>query len=221
MKKILICICFMILFIFYICILNTRNELSDVYNSTVYIESLNDDKSTSGTGFVYKIENNKAYIITCYHVIDGSEDIYIYDINKNKLKASVLNYDELSDIAIITIENKSHFKEAVIASSNKIKLGDEVYTIGVPLNLDYIGTLTKGIISFVDRSLSLTTAYGSKNFETIQVDVRTNFGNSGGPLLNKQGKVIGMMFLKEEKIDGISFAIPIDYVIDIVEKLEK
>lgn len=224
MKKVAIYIGLIVLLLFGIYIIyisGTQNRLTDIYDSIVYIESLNERSSTTGAGFVYKIENNKVYIITCYHVVDKSDEIYIYDINKNKSKAVIFNYNELSDIAVIVAENNLNLKEATIVDSNKIKLADEIYALGTPLNFDYVGTLTKGIVSFVNRKISLTTIYGTNEFEAIQIDAETNLGNSGGPLLNNSGKVIGMMFLKEEQIDGISFALPINYVIDIVEKLEK
>lgn len=198
-------------------ILNKTINLDSIYNSVVYIESINEDTIKNGSGFVYKVDNNKNYIITSYHVIKGYEDIYVYNNEKQKQKASIVNYDEYADIAILSIENVLTLKDISIGDSNKVNIGDEIYVIGTPLSIDYINTISKGIVTYTNRKLIVGSDY---KFNTIQVDAKVDNGNSGGPLLNSSGEVIGMMFIKEESVDGISFALPINFVMDIVEKLE-
>lgn len=192
----------------------------DIYDSLVYIESFDEDTIKSGSGFVYKVRNNKTYIVTNYHVIDGYSNIYVYNTEKKNVKASVLNYDRLNDIAILVIDNSLNLKEISIGNSDDIKVGDEIYVAGTPLNIDYISTINKGIISFVNRKITINGEYGRNTFNAIQIDAEVDNGNSGGPLLNNSGKVIGMMIVKEENTNGVSFALPINYVMEKVSKID-
>lgn len=205
-------------------IINTivnNNRIDSIYESLVYIESSDEETIKSGSGFVYKTEKNKNYIITNYHVIEGYDDIYVYNTNKKKAKASIINYDQENDIALISINNDLGLKKITLGNSDKVKIGEDVFVVGTPLNIDYISTLSKGSISYIDRKITIKTSYGFNSFSAIQIDARVEEGNSGGPVLNKLGKVIGMMFVKEKNIDGIGFALPINFVMDVVENLER
>ena len=201
-------------------ILNKSINYEGIYDSVVYIESIDEDTIKSGSGFVYKIYGDKTYIITSYHVIEGYTDINVYNNKKKSQRADIIDYDENSDIAILSIDNDLGLKEIDISNSDKVDIGDEIYVVGTPLNIDYINTISKGIITFVNREITIDTNDGYRNFKTIQVDAKVDNGNSGGPLLNNKGEVIGMMSMKEYNLDGISFAIPINIVIDVVKKLE-
>ena len=198
-----------------------NNRINSIYESLVYIESTDEETIKSGSGFVYKTENNKNYIITSYHVIEGYNDIYVYNTNKKKEQASIINYDKKNDIAIIAINNNLELKKITLGNSDKVKLGDDIFVFGTPLNIDYISTLSKGNISYIDRKITIKTSNEINNFSVIQIDSRIEEGNSGGPVINKSGKVIGMMFVKEANVSGIGFALPINFVMNIVEKLEK
>lgn len=191
---------------------------SNIINSVVYIESLDEVSVRSGTGFVYKVDSGKNYIVTSYHVIEGYSDIYVYNSDKEKIKASILNYDEYTDIAILTIEDKLNLKEAVIGESNKIKEEDKVYVIG-SLDLENINSKSYGKIIDIKKKITIETTNGSTNLNAIELNIDVTNGNSGGPLLNKNNEVIGMMFVKEEN-KNIAYALPINFVIDIVTKLE-
>lgn len=224
MKKTINYIVILILGIFIGCFIRCfkleKNVLHDAWNSLVYIESFDEETIKSGSGFVYKTDNNKAYIITSYHVVSGYTNIYIYKTSKKKEEANIVAYNEDSDIAVLSIDNNLDLKEINIGNSDSVEIGNDIYVLGTPLNIDYISTLSKGIVSFVNREITITTPYGIKNYNTIQVDAMVDEGNSGGPLLNDKGEVIGMMFVKEENIDGIGFALPINYVMNIIENLE-
>ena len=100
---------------------------TDINNSVVYIESIDEVSIRSGTGFVYKIDDNINYIVTSYHVIEGYNDIYIYNSNKKKVKANILNYDEYTDVAILTIEDKLDLKEIIIGDIHKVKEQEEKF----------------------------------------------------------------------------------------------
>lgn len=196
-----------------ILLFNNKNSTSD---SVVYIESLNDESITSGSGFVYKIENNKNFIITSYHVIDNYDEIYVYNNKKEKIGAKVFKYDEYTDIAILLIEDKLNLKEINIGNSEKIKEEDKVYAVGTPIEIENINKISKGNILSKNKEIKINGI----NYNSIEINIGVDYGNSGGPLLNKDNEVIGMMFVMEED-KKIGYALPINFVMDIVEKLEK
>ena len=201
--------------------LNREKDLSFVSDSLVYIESINENSISNGSGFVYNQDDNKNYIVTNYHVVEDSNFVYVYNKNKERLKANILGYDKYSDIAILVIEDKLNLKKIKFADSDKLNVGDEIYVVGTPVDINYFSTITSGIISYLDREIKINTTYGSSDFSAIQIDAPINPGNSGGPLLNKDGNVIGMIFVKESDINGVGFAIPINFVMDCVSKIEK
>lgn len=196
------------------------NKLDDVKSSVVYIESIDEKTIRSGSGFVYKNYNNKNYILTNYHVIEGYTDIYIYNNNEKKEKATILKYDEYTDIAILTIEDSLNLKEINIGDSDKIKNNNKIYVVGTPLDIENINTINDGVITSKSKKLAITTTHGTSNLNAIEVDAKVDYGNSGGPLLNKNNEVIGMMFVKEDSSDGLSYALPINFVMEIAHKLE-
>lgn len=192
---------------------NNKNNIND---SVVYIESLNDESITSGSGFVYKIENNKNFIITSYHVINNYDEIYVYNSKKEKIEAKVFKYDEYTDIAILLIEDKLNLKEINIGNSEKIKEEDKVYAVGTPIEIENINKISKGNILSKNKEIKINGI----NYNSIEINIGVDYGNSGGPLLNKDNEVIGMMFVMEED-KKIGYALPINFVMDIVGKLEK
>ena len=189
----------------------------DLYDCNIYIEAINDNKGSRGSGFVYKVENNKAYIITCYHVIEGYNDIYVYNINNKKVKANLFKYDEYTDIAILEINNTLNLKKVKIGDSNKINKGDNIYIISNSLNKE---SLTNGVITFIDKKITFNTTHGSSNVSAIEIDANIVKGNSGGLVLNYNSEAIGMIFLKEADLNDVAFALPINFIMDIVSKLE-
>lgn len=217
MKKILIYIG-IVLFILSSFITVLMSNKNDINDSVVYIECVDEVSVRSGTGFVYKADNGKNYILTSYHVIEGYNDIYIYNSNKEKIKAKILNYDEYTDIALLAIEDKLNLKEVVIGDSNKVKETDKVYAIG-SLDLENLNSKSKGEIIDIKKEITIETTHGSSNLNTIELNIGVTYGNSGGPLLNKNNETIGMMFVKKEN-KNIAYALPINFVIDIVKKLE-
>lgn len=222
MKKILFYLCIVILILgsLITVIIFNNNKLDFANKSVVYIESINEDVIKSGSGFVYKVEDNKNYIVTSYHVIEDYTNVYVYNSDKKKVSASVLNYDEYTDIAVLVIEDNLDLKEINIGNSNSINREDEIYVVGTPLNIENINTVTEGKITVQNKEITINTTHGSSNLDAIEVSAEVDYGNSGGPLLNKNNEVIGVMFVKEESVNGLSYALPINYVMDIVEKLE-
>ena len=201
-----------------------QTGISKVYDAVVVVESYSGNKlSSSGTGFVYKKENDKAYIITNHHVVSGAKTVKIVNMNEESVDAKVLGSDEYEDIAVLEIDADAAMAVAEIGDSDKINLGDTVFTVGTPVGSEYMGTVTKGILSGKDRNVTVSLNNGSYIMNVLQTDAAINPGNSGGPLCNINGEVIGVNSLKlvEDTIEGMGFALPIELVMTSVERLEK
>lgn len=201
---------------------NTIKESVDkLYDAVVYVETLKNGTATSsGSGFVYKIEGDYGYILTNQHVIAEGTEIEVTNIEGTVSKAEIVGEDEYSDIAVLKIDKDDVLLVAELGTSNDSYLGDTVFTVGSPVGKAYMGTVTKGILSGKDRSVTVSSQY---QMEVIQVDAALNPGNSGGPLANINGEVIGINSLKlaTSEIEGMGFAIPIELAQAIAEKLEK
>lgn len=201
-----------------------QSAVEKVYDAVVLIQSYNGNSLIgSGTGFVYKKDNKHGYIITNHHVIEKSTSIKVLSINGEVSEATLLGSDAYADIAVLSIDQKDVLKVVEIGDSTKLKLGDTLFTVGSPLGAEYIGTVTKGILSGKDRTVSVTMPHGKFMMDVLQTDAAINPGNSGGPLVNINGEVIGVNSLKlvKDEIEGMGFAIPIEIVMSAVGSLEK
>ncbi|SHG08589.1 S1C family serine protease [Ornithinibacillus halophilus] len=183
------------------------------------------EEAGTGSGIIYKKEDGKAYVVTNHHVVDGAEEVEIVLNNEDRIAAKVLGSDELTDLAILQVDGSKIDTVASLGSSSDIKVGETVLAIGNPLGLEFANSLTKGIISGKDRSVSIdTNRDGSADWitEVIQTDAAINPGNSGGALVDADGKVIGINSMKiaTRAVEGIGFAIPIDSALPIMEQLE-
>lgn len=202
------------------------SSVDNVYGSTVVVIASAKGKTIStGTGFIYKIDNKKAYIMTNNHVIDGADEASIeFSDGNEKISAKIVGGEAYSDIAVLTIDNKDYMA-VEIGESDKIKLGDTIFTVGSPMGINYKGSVTKGILSGKDRlvevSLSKTSA-ADYYMKVLQIDAAVNPGNSGGPLCDVSGKVIGIISLKivQDEVEGMGFAIPIEDALEYASKIE-
>lgn len=197
-----------------------------VYNSVVMIEnSASGHLLGSGSGFVYKTDESFGYIMTNYHVIEDATQIKVVFSNDETATAILLGSDEYLDIAILQVDKKHVKQQAPIAKkSSEIKLGDNVFTIGTPVGGEYFNTVTSGIVSGINRKLTVSVnAKEDWIMEAIQVDAAINPGNSGGPLLNSSGEVIGVNSLKlvDSTIEGMGFAIKIEDALVHAKDLEQ
>ena len=176
----------------------------------------------SGSGVVYKIDGDKAYIVTNNHVIEGAERLEVSLESGEKTAAELVGKDALSDLAVLTIDAKHADAVLEFGDSDKLRAGDEVVAIGNPLGLDFSGTVTQGIVSAVNRSINVNTSAGEWEMNVIQTDAAINPGNSGGALLDTTGQVIGINSLKiaENGVEGLGFAIPSNEVIPLIEEME-
>ena len=203
---------------------NTMKEaINKVYDSVVVVEVSTVTGSGTGSGFVYKKDEKLGYIITNHHVVEGATTISVVNSAGVRCEATLLGSDEYSDIAVLSVPAQNVISVAHIGESSKSSLGDSVFTVGSPIGSKYQGTVTKGIISGVNRQVTVGLTNGGFIMEVLQIDAAINPGNSGGPLVNMNGEVIGVNSLKlvQDEIEGMGFAIPIELVMSTVEKLEK
>lgn len=179
----------------------------------------------AGSGIVYKKENGKAYVITNNHVVEGAEEVEVDLNNEKRIHAKVLGTDPLTDLAVLEMDDSEIEHVATFGSSDDLLVGETVLAIGNPLGMDFSGSVTKGIISGLNRSVKVDTTGNNQPdwiAEVIQTDAAINPGNSGGALVNTSGHVIGINSMKiaRSAVEGIGFAIPIDAAIPIIEQLE-
>jgi len=201
-----------------------KSAIEKVYDSVLVIKSYKGDRLVgTGTGFIYKKDSKLGYVITNHHVIEGASSIKVVNMDGQELDATVLGSDEYSDLAVLSMDVAGVMQVAILGESTKLDLGDTLFTVGSPMGEDYKGTVTKGILSGKDRTVSVQLNNSSFMMEVLQTDAAINPGNSGGPLVNINGEVIGVnsMKLVEDEIEGMGFAIPIEMVKNELENLEK
>jgi serine protease Do len=165
-----------------------------------------------GSGFII---DKEGIIITNNHVIQSAEGIFVKLTNGKEYEAKVLGTDPTSDIAVIKINTKDNLKAVTFADSDKARVGDWVVAIGNPFGLG--GTVTAGIISARNRDISL-----GKYDDFIQTDASINQGNSGGPLFNIKGEVVGInsaILSNSGGSVGIGFAIPANFAKNVVKQI--
>ena len=203
------------------------SAIGKVYDAVGVIEVYDEKGSlvSTGTGFVYKIKDNKAYLMTNNHVISGGNSIKVLFPNDNEIEATIVGSDVYSDIAVLSIDKTDDIVSAVMGDSKKSIVGDTVFTVGSPEGSNYAGTVTKGILSAKDRVVEVALANSSSYdyyMDVIQTDAAINPGNSGGPICNINGEVIGItnMKLVDDTVEGMGFAIPIEDVLEVAKTLE-
>lgn len=171
-----------------------------------------------GSGFII---NEDGYILTNYHVISGSQQVTVLLSTGEEASAKVINYDQEKDIAVIKLADGTKIPGvAELGDSDTLYPGEDVIAIGTPLSKEFAQTLTKGVISAVNRNIEASTGV---KMNVIQTDTAINPGNSGGPLVNTKGQVIGInsMKLVESTVEGIGFSIPINTAKDRIDALSK
>lgn len=200
-----------------------KNSIDKIYDAVVVIQSYENGKlSSTGTGFYYKKDSKNGYIITNHHVIEDSDTIKVTNTSNVESEATLLGSDEYLDLAILSVDVKDVIKVAELGDTSKISVGDTVFTVGSPLGIKYMGTVTKGILSGKNRQVTVKVSNSNFIMDVLQTDAAINPGNSGGPLLNINGEVIGVTSLKlvEDEIEGMGFALPIESVKNSLENLE-
>ena len=162
-----------------------------------------------GSGFIISADG---FVLTNAHVVEGADEVYVTLTDKREFKAKIIGLDKRTDVAVVKIEG-SNLPRLAIGDPNKLRVGEWVIAIGSPFGLE--NTVTAGIISAKARD---TGEY----LPLIQTDVAVNPGNSGGPLINMRGEVVGInsqIYSRSGGYMGISFAVPIDEVIRVADQL--
>ncbi|WP_059173662.1 S1C family serine protease [Bacillus sp. FJAT-27445] len=177
----------------------------------------------SGSGVLFKKDGNTAYIVTNNHVIEGAEKLEVSFYDGQKATAQVVGADALTDLAVIKVDAKYVTQTLEFADSSSLRPGDEVFAIGNPLGQDLSRTVTRGIVSAINRSIDVKTSAGEWKLDVIQTDAAINPGNSGGALINTEGQLVGINSLKisESGVEGLGFAIPSNNVVPIVNEMIK
>ena len=209
------------------------DAVSKVYDSVVTIETYVENQLyATGTGFVYKSENGKGYVLTNHHVIEKGDKLKVVFTNNSIVEASVVGSDKYADIAVLKIDSKNVIQVAKIGESKSARIGDTVFAVGAPIDSSaYSWTVTRGILSGKDRLVEVRLNNSTVSdwvMSVLQTDAAINSGNSGGPLSNSNGEVIGITSMKlggssssTSTIEGMGFCIPIEDALDYAEKLEK
>jgi putative serine protease PepD len=173
-------------------------------------------ETSQGSGFVY---DRQGHIVTNDHVVDGAQSISVQFSNGARYAATVVGSDSSSDLAVLTVNAPaSLLTPLVLGDSNEVDVGDSVVAIGSPFGLE--GTITSGIVSALHRQM--TSPNGFAIDDSIQTDAAINHGNSGGPLLDRSGRVIGVNSQIESDSggnDGVGFAVPSNTVRSVVSQL--
>lgn len=208
------------------------DAVEKLYDAVVVVKTYyHDQLYATGTGFVYKKDDNTAYILTNNHVIENGDAVYVEFTDGRQIETTVEGKDTYSDIAVLSLSADEVSAVAEMGSSEEARVGDTVFTVGSPINSDtYSGTVTRGILSGKNRLVSVSTSNSSTAdmmMSVLQTDAAINSGNSGGPLANANGEVIGITSLKlsssgtsSASIEGMGFAIPIETALNYAEKLE-
>ena len=196
-------------------------SLQEIYRqciaSVVSITSSSGSGTSTGTGVIL---SEDGYIVTNYHVIEGGTRITVLLHDDREFSAWIVGSDPATDLAVLKIE-ADDLTGATFGDSDVLQVGDSVAAIGDPLGIEYRGTMTNGIISAINRNMSID----GRLMNLIQTNAALNSGNSGGPLINSHGQVIGIntvkigAFTDKAGVEGIGFAIPSATVTDIVNQI--
>ena len=197
-------------------------SLQEIYEkvipSVASISCVQQGGTSSGTGIVM---SKDGYVITNYHVIESAQQIFVLLSDENTYTATLVGGDEATDLAVLKVE-ATGLTPAEFGDSDALRVGDVVVAIGDPLGTELRGTMTDGIVSAINRDLNLS----GRQMTLIQTNAALNSGNSGGPLINCYGQVIGINTMKMSSysstsatVEGLGFAIPITAAKPILDEL--
>ena len=188
-------------------------------HSVVVIEVVKSDRSGTGTGIIM---TSDGYIATNHHVIDDAVSVRVTFYDGSVMEAEIIGSSAMDDLAVIKV-NTTGLRAATFAYSENCYVGQTVYAIGTPASPEFGWTTTKGIISYLDREVKIYNDDDGtleKKLRLVQTDAMVNPGNSGGPLVNAKGEVVGVVSMKlSDGYEGIGFAIPSDGAVEILEAI--
>ena len=215
----------------------SENSIADavdkIYDATVVVQTSKEGNIIStGTGFVYKVDGSTAYVMTNNHVVSGGDAAKVIFSDGTAADTKILGGDTYADIAVLTTSASSIKQVATLGNTENLRLGDTTFTVGAPLGDNYSGTVTKGILSGKDRLVEVSFSGTTLDYymNVLQTDAALNPGNSGGPLCNINGEVIGVNSLKltqeqtstsSYSVEGMGFAIPIEEALNYANSIEE
>ncbi|MCU7558289.1 S1C family serine protease [Macrococcus capreoli] len=204
-------------------VINMQQANSNIFDILKGHSSSEETPAGTGSGVIYQVTNDEAFIVTNNHVVEGAKDLKVRLSNGKTVDGQLIGKDALTDIAVLKIKGQYNIKPIAFADSSKIRVGDTVYAIGNPLGIELSGSVTEGIVSAKERTMKVETSAGESSVKAIQTDAAINPGNSGGALINNQGQLIGINTLKiaSDKVEGLGFAIPSNDTKVLIEKLVK
>ena len=196
-------------------------SLQEIYEknipSVVSVQTRLSGGRATGTGVIV---SPKGYIVTNSHVVQGAQALSVQLTDDRVLTAVLVGEDPISDLAVLFID-APELQAAEFGNSDSLRVGDTVAAIGDPLGIDLRGTMTDGIVSAINRDVTV----GGRTLNLIQTNAALNSGNSGGPLINCYGQVIGIntmkigTFTNQAGVEGLGFAIPSTIVKEIVDQI--
>lgn len=198
----------------------------NIQNQFNFWEQNGDGEEGTGSGVIYKIEGDTAYIVTNDHVIQGADQVEVVLSDETRVEASIVGSDLYTDLAVLEMDAQHASSAIEFGSSSDVHVGEPAIAIGNPLGMHLSGSVTQGIISGKQRTIPQDFDMDGRadwQSEVIQTDAAINPGNSGGALLNMEGQLIGINSMKiaQSAVEGIGFAIPIDDAIPVMEELEQ
>ena len=216
---------------------STQDQADDNSNSSD--SNSNSDSSSSssnsnlqeyseGSGVIYAKQNGKGYIVTNNHVVSESDSLEIILEDGTKISAKLVGTDTATDLAVLEIPGNKVPATAGFGNSDNVSPGDPVIAIGSPLGSEYATTVTQGIISATNRTVTTqdqNTGQATGQATVLQTDAAINPGNSGGPLVNAAGQIVGINSMKlasntdGSSVEGMGFAIPSNEVVKIINQL--
>lgn len=178
----------------------------------------------SGSGVIYKVDGKTVYVVTNHHVIEGAESIEVIFANGESVQAELVGSDQYGDIAVLKMSTDFDVTPFKTGDSDLLDSGETVIAIGSPLGIEYAGTVTQGIVSASNRTISVDLNNDGKvdwDMNVIQTDAAINPGNSGGALINAAGELVGITSMKysSEEVEGMGFALPINDAVQLIEEI--
>ena len=201
----------------------SSETITKAMSSVVVVSAETANGMSTGSGFVVAVSEDKSYdyIATNYHVVADSDEIYVRLCESGDyVEAALVGYSFEDDIAVLKIAS-SGLSPLTIANYQSCRVGDTVYAIGTPEGENFAWSVTHGTISTVDRILWMYDDNGEleKTMRVLQTDTPVNPGNSGGPLINALGEVVGIISMKLGESEGLGFALPIDGAVEIISAI--
>ena len=203
---------------------NSNSDSSDSSSSS----NSNLQEYSEGSGVIYAKQNGKGYIVTNNHVVSGSDSLEVILEDGTKVSAKLVGTDATTDLAVLEIDGNKVPATASFGNSDNVSPGDPVIAIGSPLGSEYATTVTQGIISATNRTVTTqdqNTGQATGEATVLQTDAAINPGNSGGPLVNAAGQIVGINSMKlasntdGTSVEGMGFAIPSNEVVKIINQL--